>query len=521
MDNETLDLRHYFGLILRYLWLILLMPVAGGVIAFMYSIRQDTVYEATSVILVQQRSGGDFSPGSTDFALSGQVASTYQRQATARPFLERVAANPNAGSLSVDKLDSMISVRTSSLPPALVISVRSRSPAAAKSIADIVSEEFRDYAVELRLSEIARLRSLAAAQGLTAGSEFLPAQLAAIDSLSILEPSALPQEPVLPRTKLNVILGVLLGVMSGVGGALLLGALTDTVNSPEDVSRRFGLTTLGGVFKWKLEDVGVGDLIVKDAPSSGYAESFKEIRANMQFATANRANGVYLVTSPAPGDGKTTIISNLAIAFALGGKNTILIDSDLRHPGVHRNFEGVDRDPGLSNFLSDETMEASALLAPSGVEGVAIIPGGPVPPNPSELIDSPRMSVLLKSLMQMADIVLVDSPPVLMFSDGAILASQVDGAILAIEAGTTRSSSLRLALETLSKTDVEVLGVVMNKIKRGPLSYGYNYPYSRYSYNGYYHSRYYGSDSRDGRQDGNVPIIKRPFRWMRRVLPGR
>ncbi len=433
---------------------MLLLPVAMGSAAYVYSKNQDVIYEARATLLVQQRRS-DLATG-IDFSGSQQLASIYRRQVRSSPFLARVADHPDV-SLSVAELRQMMSARTESLPAALEIGLRNADRLLVQQVTSVVADEFIEYVLEQQLADIARTQAAAAAQGLANVEGLVAAQANAIDSLSLLEPVDLPQDPVLPRTRQNVIVGIILGGILASMSALVLGTLGDTVGNPDELTRRFGVTALGAIFKWPIEEVGDHRLLVLGAPSSGYSESFRQLRANLQFATVNRSGNVYLVTSPGPEDGKSTIISNIAITLAQNGDRVLLIDGDLRRPSIHRLFGLPSREPGLSNALAGQTKDLAEVIQPSGVEGVNVIPGGVVPPNPSELLGSARMSALLESAKEHADVVLVDSPPVLMVADSTILASQADGAIVVVDGSGTRSSSLNATLEALNLTNVPIL----------------------------------------------------------------
>ena len=490
---------------MSYWWLILLIGAAGGVLQYVLNSDEEMVYEANATLLVQHRNPGG-GPGVSDFGVSRQLASTYVRLLTASPFLSKVRED-NEGLVGLEGISATVGAD----PPTLNISVRNRNAEVAANITDIVAREFIDYVIEQRLAVIARVQAAAAAQGIANVQDLVAAQFRVLDSLILLEPVS-SASPIVPRIREQVVLGVLLGIVLAAGGALLLGSLRDTVRNPDDLQARFGVMALGSIFRWSPQHVDNDELVVWKLPSSGFAESFRQIRANIQFATANQPGKVYLVTSPGPGDGKSTIIGNLAVAFAYGGKKVVVIDGDLRRPGVHRRFPAMDREPGLSNFLGESDIGITEVIHSSPVEGVSVIPGGPIPPNPSELLGSPRMSALLEGLKETADIILVDSPPVLMVADGPILAAQVDGAIVIAEAFGTRSASLRAALDTLRNTQVNVLGVIINKLKRA--RFGYGYPYY------YYYDKYYYKypESQGASVKGTGPIYRRPAVWIRSVL---
>ena len=478
--------------------------------AYVYSVNQERVYEAKATLLVQQRNLSGLA-GFSDFRESGQLAATYASLAGASPFLDKVLADNGLARLG------RVSIGVGTSPPRLHIRVRDRDPSVAARSADVISRDFIDYAIELRLGEIARLQAAAAAQGIIETQNLVAAQFALIDSLTVLEPVSIPSRPILPRTRQNVLLGVFLGAALATGAALILGSLRDTVRSPEELRRRFGVTGLGTVFKWPLPEVGEEELVVWKAPSSGYAESFKQIRTNLQFAAANHPGKVFVLTSPGPGEGKSTILSNLAITLAQTGQRVTVIDCDLRRPSLHRLMALPNREPGLSNFLAEPRTHLDSIIHGTQMEGVSIIPAGPLPPNPSELLGSNRMSNLLEGVQEKSDIVLLDSPPLLLVADGPLLASQSDGTIIVVDGFSTRSSSLREVLATLERTQAFVVGVVINKLKRSRFGYGYGYDYPYY-YSDKYYKYYRASDPGDELVDGAGPIHRRPLRWVRSTL---
>ncbi len=497
---------------------MLLLPILAGTLAWLNARNQEKIYEAESVLLVQQRRGG-FSPGVSDFSVSGQLAVTYGTLVGSTPFLkdllDKKALETNDIHLSLDKLKGMINADTGERPPTVTISVRSNDRGIAQGAANIVALEFIDYVVEQRLVEIANFQSAAAAQGIANVQDLVAAQSTLIDSITFLEPATRPGNPILPRTRYNITLAVILGGIVAVGVTLLLSNLRDTVRSPDELRRRFNVASLGTIFKWTAPDVGPDDLVVREAPSSGYSEAFRQMRANIQFATAGQSGKHLLVTSPGPAEGKTTILCNLAIAMAHTGKRVVVVDGDLRRPTVHRRFKLDKKTPGLSNFLADQEMALSEVLHATQLEGVSVVPGGLIPPNPSELLGSPRMADLLEQLAGVAELVLVDSPPVLIVADAPIIAAQLDGAIVVVDGFKTKKSSLRATLDSLSNTQINVLGVVLNKLKRARFGYGYGYPY----YYDYYYYQYTSNSEGDEAATNEAgPVYKRPFLWVRSVF---
>ena len=464
-----------------------MLPTVGGLAGYFYSDNQEAVYQANASILVQQRSSG-FSVAPSDFGASERLASIYRLQATAKPFLDRLAEREDIP-FSPSLLRSMVSANTRQNPPILELSARHRTPEVAAFVAQAAAEELIDYAIEQRLTEIARVQSAAAAQGITNTQDLVGSQLSAVDSLSMLEPVVPPVSPVVPRTRRNVILGAILGFMLAAVGALALESLQDNVSSVEQLNSRFGVSGLGVIQRWSGEEAAEGEVILLSAPSSYHAEAFRQMRVNLQFATAGESDNVVLVSSPQPGEGKSTIRANLAVALGQSGRKVVVVDGDLRMPSMHKLFATNERAPGLSNALADREIDPASIIHATDVYGVDLVPSGQTPPNPVELLGSPAMSLVLDRLKKEYDIVLVDSPPVLAVADASILASQSDGIIMVVDSSTTKSSSFQAALDTLSVTQVKVLGAVVNKLKLPRFGYGYDYSYH---YRSYY--RYYGED---------------------------
>jgi capsular exopolysaccharide synthesis family protein len=308
-------------------------------------------------------------------------------------------------------------------------------------------------------------------------------------------------------------IGGMLGIMLAMGGALLLENMRDTVRYPEQISRRFGVNNLGVIFKWSDQEVQEGDLVVWESPKSNFAETFRQIRANFEFAVANKPGNAFLVCSPGPGEGKSTVIANLAASLAQTGKRVAVVDGDLRRPSLHTLFKVKHREPGLSNVLADGSANVEDAIREIDIEGIGLVASGPSPPNPAELLGSSRMKSLLTQLKDTHDVVLVDSPPILLVADGSLIASQVDGVVVVVDALATRSSSLQAALDTIKATQVEVIGVVVNKLKRPRFGYGYAYPYYYYYYS---YDRYY-SESDEIPVDGNAPFYRKASRRARAV----
>ena len=502
-ETEGLDLRRYVGVLIRYWWLVLFLPVVAGTYGYWSASRQPEVYRASAKILVQQSA----TPSLGDLQLSTALASAYAELIRTRPVLSRVEEQINV------PLGNIATI-TGGSAQILTVRVEHSSAEASALVANTVAEVFIQHTQEQRLAEIARLQSIAAAQGVTNTGEFTAAQLSALDSLSILEPALAPIAPLSNNAARNGFAFLILGLGAAVLLAFLLEHFRNRVDSPDLVERHFGLTTLGMIAQWSRKEVGPGEMVMNVRPRSHYAEAFRHLRANIQFVAGPRQANTFVVTSAGPLDGKTTVMTNLSVAIAQEGKRVIAIDCDLRRPFLHRSFR-LPNNVGVSNFLSDPTTDLHSIIQPTSVAGLYLIPSGPRPPNPAELLASPRMRVLLNQLQQEADTVIVDSPPLLAVVDAAILGALVDGTIVVANTQATRQESFRTALQNLQKANAHVLGVVLQKVKLRRLGYGYGYGYSYYSY--YYYNYEYGVD-RDGSGVGPRPLHVSALKWLRRTI---
>ncbi len=480
-EEETVDTGRYLGVLLSRWWLLLLGPAVAGVVAWTYSDRQTPVYEATTTIQVQQVQGGTGIASLGDIQTSRTLAVTYKELITTRPVMEGVVEElglrmgPNA-------LAGAISIQIVSGTELLRIRVHDSDPVQAALIADTTAVVFKRQTEENRLADIARLQQVAIVQGGSNVQDFVTAQLNALGSILIVENAEPSSSPIAPRTRLNIILAVVLGIMFSVVVAFVLEYLQDSVQTPERLEKRFGLTNLGAVPFWKPKEIETHELVMEKLPKSGYSEAYRNLRANLQFVNATGPIDTMVVSSPWPGEGKSTVVSNLAAAFAQDGKSVVVVDADFRRPTMHRFFS-VGRTIGLSNFLADPKVELDSIIQKTSINGVDIITSGPKPPNPSELLGAPRMHVLLENLKERVDIVLFDTPPFIGMADSVKLATMVGGLILVVNPGTSMGL-INKALESIRMARVNLIGHVVNKFTISRFRYGY-YKYSYYHYYNY------------------------------------
>ncbi|WLQ07131.1 polysaccharide biosynthesis tyrosine autokinase [Arthrobacter oryzae] len=293
--------------------------------------------------------------------------------------------------------------------------------------------------------------------------------------LSVVTPASAPTVPSGPNTRLNLALGAIAGLALGLGTALLRTTLDTKIRGEAEVRRVTDAAILGGI---SFDGDATKKPLLTQAPAqSPRAESFRQIRTNLQFAHVSHKSKAVLVTSSLPGEGKTTTATNLAIAMAQTGQTVVLIDADLRRPRVD-DYLGLERNAGLTTALIGAA-DVNDLLQPWGDNGLYVLTSGQIPPNPSELLGSDEMKSLITDLEQAFDAVIIDAPPLLPVTDAAVLAQQVGGVVLVIGSSKVKLPDLQKSMAALEMVEADLLGVVLNLLPmKGPDAYAYAY----YSY---------------------------------------
>ena len=224
-------------------------------------------------------------------------------------------------------------------------------------------------------------------------------------------------------------------------------------------------------------ETGVKMITVTD-PTSVDTEQFNTIRTNIKFSNVDKDYKTLMVTSSNISEGKSTVSANIATTFAKQGLHTLLVDSDLRRPTVNATF-GIDNPQGLSNYLSERNFDINSIIYKTSVKNLYVMPSGPIPPNPSELIGSKRMAELIKNLSEQLDLVIFDAPPVLSVTDAQIVSTNVDGTILVVRANKTEKNAVKEAVRLIKQVGGHIIGTVLNDVEvKGSGYYGY-YGYSK------------------------------------------
>jgi capsular exopolysaccharide synthesis family protein len=321
-------------------------------------------------------------------------------------------------------------------------------------------------------------------------------------NVRLADEALVPSIPIRPDKPVDISVGLLVGLILGVTLAFIRESLDRTIKTAEDIEREItvptlaviplGTTSRGRYGRYFPRDArkaaGNGNpaLAVLNAPGSEMAESFRVLRTSILLSSAPPPPQVLLVTSAHPSEGKTFASVNLALALAQRGSRVLLVDADLRKPSVLKALglsDGVG--PGLSSFLTGGHDIDQALQAFTAVPNLWLLPPGPIPPNPAELVSSPAMEGLVRDLRQRFEHIVFDSPPLLLVTDGILLSTLADGVVLVVESGTTSRGALHRVRRILDRAGANTLGAVLNKLEDRVDGY-YS---SRYRYYNYYYSR--------------------------------
>lgn len=346
-------------------------------------------------------------------------------------------------------------------------------------------------------------------------NEAMIAEQSEFGYIEFIDPAVVPAVPVSPKTQLNLILGAITGLMLGLGIVLLREYLNVAIRMPEDLKKRgYVMLSAIAIMNEEIQRLGGKTKISSDGkeldihlltlanPLGAVAESYRRLRTSIQYSRIDSPVKTIVVSSPGPSEGKTTTVSNLAMAFAQTGKKVLLIDTDLRRPGLHRLFD-LNKEPGLSQVLFGEVSFESGIQKTID-DNLDLLSCGVVPPNPAEILGSQMMRGLVEQAKQTYDVILFDSSPVLNVTDPSNISTFVDGVIIVVSAGETRGDALVTTMEILDGVSAKVLGIVLNNFDLRK-AYGGYYGYYHYRYPNYSYGNY-GSDgeSEEGRKEQKV-----------------
>ena len=505
-----LDLQHLLRLARRWWWLLLLAPLIGGLAAAYASGRQPNLYSAQATLLIDAGAASGNDPSSLQ--VSRNLTDTYSMWIVSAPVLERAAnemglqggAGALTGSVTANTVGDTLFIRVSAV---------STDPQQAALIANTVSNQFVLYVQEQFLAQNAQARSKVDAQIDETGQQIADVDLSVQelqqrgDDLSASEqqqldtllntraqllgdlsqlqtvarsmdvnlasaqtrimmssPATVPGAPFAPQSRQSIALGFMAGAALAIGAIALFEYLDNTVRSREEIAQLTGMPVLASIPVADIQRSG-RQLFVLGEPRAAPSEAVRLLRANLEFASAAGPLRSLAISSPRPGEGKSTVTANLGVVMAQAGLETVIIDADLRRPTQHQIF-GVNNDRGLSMLIAHHEQPWREAAVRLNIPRLTLIPSGPMPPNPSDLLSLDRFRQILSEIGDSVDIVLIDTSPMLSVSDALVVAMQTDATILVCKTGQTRRDSLHRATTLLSQGSIRLAGIVVNHEKR-------------------------------------------------------
>ena len=352
------------------------------------------------------------------------------------------------------------------------------------SISDLIQEARKNNSDELATLESRQVTISARLGVLLQEMDDLQANAVAKQGIAeVLEPAVLPDAPFKPNHPMNGLLGGVVGFLLGIGLAFLRDRLDDRFRGRPDVERALEAPVLATIPRFQAGRTKGYSLPTMEDPRSAASEAYRNLRTGLQFITSQRDVASILLTSASAHEGKTSTTSNLGIAMSQTGRRTVIVSADLRRPQIENVF-GAQSSVGLSSWLLGDVTDISQLLLEHPqIPGLHLLPSGPIPSNPAELLTSPRLSQLISILESRSDVVLFDSPPVLPVADAVILASHVGSVVLVVDASQTSRSAAVHAKEQIERVGASLLGCVLNAFDPST---------TPYYYEPYYYSQYYG-----------------------------
>jgi capsular exopolysaccharide synthesis family protein len=434
-------LPQYLRTIRRHWSLVVLVFGLVGVAAAGYTLSRSPTYSASTRLFVSVRTDDtsvtDLTQGGT---FTQQRVKSYANLLTSPSLMQQVIRQLG---LTYTPADLAEHVAASNPPDSVLleIKVRDRDPQRAADIANAIAATFP-----------ALVRTV---------ENPLKGGLSPV-KISVTNPATADPKPVSPHVKLNLGLGLLVGLGLGVGAAIMREQSSTTIRDAEEIQQLTGSMPLGLV---PFDPTAQTYPLIDTLEAAQRAEAFRSLRTSLQFVDVDNPPTVIVVSSALPDEGKTSTACNLALTISLSGANVVLVDGDLRKPSVGQ-YLGISNAVGLTSVLAGHH-DLLDVLVSYRHEGLKVLPSGPRPPNPSEVLGSLQTTALLAKLSDRFDIVIVDAPPLLPVTDAAVLAAQADGTVLVVRHGRSRREEVVRALQVLRTVNARLLGVVLNRVPPG------------------------------------------------------
>ncbi len=433
-----MELRTYVEILGRRSGIIVLTTVVSVIIVWLGIQRITPVYAATTTVRVLTNfEGNDDVFGKLQYV--ERLMNTYASIATSDPMLRQLQQQVAITGSPAD-LSKQIKIEFPANTELMQISIENKDPVLAAKAANALTE--------LLIAESLKTR---------VGRTF---------AISLIEPATPPIRPTKPNKMLLIGLGLFVGMAGGLSLAFLFENLDSTLHTIDQIEQTTSLATIGKIppLKRKQRKTFLNG-------NSPQGEAIRRLRTNIFYTMSAASLQTLLVTSAEPGEGKSTVVTNLAYMMAKSGRKIIVVDSDLRRPMLHKRFN-LSNEVGLSNILCQTAALADALQA-TDIPGLQVLTSGPLPTDPAELLALPTMAHLLGQLSQQTDAVLIDAPAFLAVTDAAILATQVDGIALVVKRTQTRQEAVQTARRQLTDLDAKLVGVIVTQAELDPVNVYY------------------------------------------------
>jgi capsular exopolysaccharide synthesis family protein len=474
-----MEFKDYVRIVLSHWVGVVLLTVLGVLGALVYNVTQPQVYEASATGLVSIGKTNDTTTAAIGDQLARDRVASYVAVATTTEVADTVIRSGRLEGTDLPTtpgaLISHIKVSHDDDTVLITIAARASKPQYAAILANAWVDALAQQVQAIDGAKKSSADSAGSSDG-TSGHGLKVVTLT----------QAAPGHLVLPRTDLNLLIGLVVGALLGFAYALVRHQFDRRLRSSEDVEKQFGVPVIGMIPQSsqirqsdgrELALAVTGSL---SASTASTAEGFRKLRTNLAYMDVDHPPRIIVVTSPKQSDGKSTVAANLAAAIAIGGQQVTLVDGDLRRPTVADSLAIVDG-AGLTDVLVGRVTPEQVMQDHPDVPGLRVLASGAIPPNPSELLGSKAMQTLITDLAEDA-MVIIDAPPLLPVTDAAVLTRAADGAIVVVSHNGTLDTELAVSLGHISAVHGRTLGIVFNRIKRSASSGFYCGDYYRYEY---------------------------------------
>lgn len=528
---EELELRDYLSVIRARKWIIIQAVIAVTLTALVVSLLQPPTYQGVAKVLISDKDVGAAIFGSAVGDLAGGPERGLQTQVQLmqlRPLAETAVRKGNLRMMPEDLLEK-VTISAVGQTNVITLTATDRDARQAAAIANAMADAYVEWSREIKRESIkaaadevqgrldeARAEILALGGKISSSgkSDELAAELQIATGLyntlalkleelrvneqleagsgRVVSPAVVETEPIAPKPVRNTGLGIAVGLVLGLGMALLFEYLDNTIKSTDEAEQVYGAPVLGHIPAEVFEKDEKRRLTIAQHPGSPAAEAYRVLRNSLDFINFQHDIKTLLITSAAPAEGKSTVAANLATCLAQAGAKVVLVNCDFRRPTTDQFF-AVNNVIGLSDVLLGRNSLKSALQHPLELE-LLVLGAGKMPPNPSELLGSSRMSEIVASLGEWADWVIVDSPPLLAVADAAAAARWADGVLLVTRGGVSTRDAAKKGREMLEKVGARIVGAAVWGLEQDAAGRGYGY------YQQYYYSSYYNQEPQGARR---------------------